>query len=127
MTDREAGTEGRRRAYRLGLSAETLVAWHYRVRGFLVVARRFRSPVGEIDLVARRGRLLVFVEVKARSRPEDGLEAVNRAARRRIAAAAERFVARHPGLAGHDRRFDVAVVSPRRWPVIVADAFPADR
>jgi putative endonuclease len=116
----------RRDAYRRGLRAETLVAWALRLRGFTVIARRFRTPVGEIDLVARRGRLLVFVEVKARVLHESGAEAVSPAARRRIAAAADRFVAGHPRLAGHDRRFDVALVAPRRWPVIVRGAFDAD-
>jgi putative endonuclease len=126
MSGRGRDADERRRAYRLGRIAETLVAWSFRIRGFVVIARRFRTPVGEIDLVARRGRLVVFVEVKARVRPEVGSEAVTPFARKRIVAAADRFVARHPGLAGHDRRFDVAVVSPWRWPAIVAGAFDAD-
>jgi putative endonuclease len=102
------------------------VAWALRLRGFTVIARRFRTRVGEIDLVARRGRLLVFVEVKARALHESGAEAVSPAARRRIAAAADRFVARHPRLGDLDRRFDVALVAPWRWPVIVPGAFYAD-
>ena len=110
----------RRAAYRRGLAAETLVAWAMRARGFWVIAQRYRTPAGEIDLVARRGRLLVFVEVKARYREADGLDAVTAEANRRILAAADLFLARHPRLAGFDLRFDLAVVAPWRLPVIHA-------
>jgi putative endonuclease len=118
--------EARRRAYRRGLSAETVVAWVLRLRGFSVIARRYRTALGESDLVARRGRLVIFVEVKARAAPEHGTEAVTIAARRRIVAAANQFIARHPGLSGHDRRFDIALVAPRRLPRFVENAFDAD-
>lgn len=126
MTGGKFGGGDRRGAYRRGIRAETLVAWAFRLRGFLVVARRYKTPVGEIDLVVRRGRLVVFVEVKARSRLEDGAEAVTPAGRRRIVAAAGQFLARHPRLLEHATRFDVALVAPRRWPRIVAGAFDAD-
>ncbi len=119
------GGERRRRAYRLGLDAETLVAWMLRLRGFRILAVRYRTPVGEVDLVARRGRLLLFVEVKARRSLEAGADAVPPGARRRILAAADQFVARHPRLAGHHRRFDIALVAPRRLPVFLTDAFDA--
>ena len=115
-----------RLAYRRGISAETLVAWIMRLRGFLVVARRYRTPVGEIDLILRRGRLLVFVEVKARSAFETGAEAVTVASRRRIVAAAEQFVARHPRLWRHERRYDIALVARGRLPRFIANAFDAD-
>jgi putative endonuclease len=72
-------------AFRLGLSAETRAAALLLAKGFRIVARRWRSPVGEIDLVARRGRLLVFVEVKARGVLEDAAEAVTPRQQRRIA------------------------------------------
>src|SRR5512132_1023946 len=62
---RPAPRAERQVAFRLGLSAETRAAAMLLAKGFRIVARRWRSPVGEIDLVARRGRLLVFVEVKA--------------------------------------------------------------
>jgi putative endonuclease len=82
-------------AFRLGLSAETRAAALLLVKGFRIVARRWRSPVGEIDLVVRRGRLLVFVEVKARGAFDDAAEAVTERQRRRIAAAAEAWLASH--------------------------------
>jgi putative endonuclease len=80
---------GRRAAFRLGLSAERQAAGLLLVKGYRVVARRFRSGVGEVDIVARHGDLLVFVEVKARERLDDAAEAVTPRQQRRIIAAAE--------------------------------------
>jgi putative endonuclease len=58
-------------AFRVGLSAESRAAAYLIAKGFRILARRFRSPVGEVDIVARRGRLLVFAEVKARNRLDE--------------------------------------------------------
>lgn len=120
-------TGDRRRAYRLGLSAETLAAWLLRLKGFRILDRRFRSGAGEVDLVARRGRLLVFVEVKARDDLSAALDALDDRSARRIAAAAEIWVARRPALAGLDQRFDAVLVAPRRLPHHMIDAFRPDR
>jgi len=94
-------------------------------KGYRIAARRWRSPVGEIDIVARRGRLLIFVEVKARDRLDDAAEAVTDRQRRRIAAAAEVWLASHPDDAQCDMRFDAILVSPRRWPRHIPAAFEA--
>ena len=123
---RERATEERRRAESLGLSAETRAAWLLRLKLHAVLAHRFRCAVGEIDLVARRGRTLVFVEVKARATLAAAIEAVTPRTRARILAAADVFVARHPALADLDRRFDIVAVLPGRWPRHLRDAFRAD-
>lgn len=123
---RSRSTEERRRAERLGLSAETIAAWLLRFEAYRILARRFRTPLGEIDLVARRGRTLVFVEVKARATAEAALDAVSPRSRARILAAADLWVARHPRYADHDRRFDVVLVVPRRLPRHLVDAFRGD-
>ncbi|MDR3374719.1 MAG: YraN family protein [Ancalomicrobiaceae bacterium] len=115
--------ERRRRAERWGLSAEFRAAWSLRLKGFSIIARRFKSPRGEIDIVARRGRTIAFVEVKARASFEDALEAVTPRTRRRIEAAAADWSVRHPGYADFFWRYDIVVVVPRRWPKHVADAF----
>ena len=83
----------RQAAFRLGLSAETRAAALLLAKGFRIVARRWRSPVGEVDLVVRRGRLLVFVEVKARGKLDDAAFSVTERQRRRIIAAAEAWLA----------------------------------
>ncbi len=123
---RERGRDERRRAESLGLTAETRAAWVLRLKLHVVLAHRFRCSSGEIDLVARRGRTLVFVEVKARDTLEAAIEAVTPRARARILAAADIFVARHPALADFDRRFDIVAVVPGRWPRHLVDAFRAD-
>src|SRR5215468_10627474 len=112
-------------AFRLGLSAETRAAALLMAKGFRIVARRWRSPVGEIDLVARRGRLLVFVEVKARGGFDDAAEAVTERQRRRIASAAEAWLASHAADVGCDVRFDAVLVAPWRLPRHVPAAFDA--
>lgn len=112
----------RRRAERFGRWAEGLCVLALRTTGWRILARRFRAPVGEIDIVARRGRVVAFVEVKARR--GDGLAPTPDARqRRRIARAAALFVARHPALEGCDLRFDLMVVRPWRPPRRLADAW----
>jgi putative endonuclease len=95
------------------------------MKGYRIVARRWRSPVGEIDLVARRGGTLVFVEVKARGALDDAAEAVTPRQRKRIIAGANVWLANHPKDAGRDIRFDVVLIVPRRWPRHIPAAFDA--
>jgi putative endonuclease len=112
-------------AFRFGLSAETRAAALLLAKGFRIVARRWRSPVGEIDLVARRGRLLVFVEVKARASFDDAAEAVTPRQRRRIIAAAQAWLTRHAKDLDCDIRFDAVLVVPWRVPRHLPAAFDA--
>ncbi len=115
--------KAKRQAWRFGRVAETLAAWHLRLRGYRIVERGFRSPQGEIDIVARRGRALVFVEVKARQDLGAAAEALRTRQTGRIARAARAFVQAHPGLGGFDQRFDVMLVRPWRLPVHIVDAW----
>lgn len=101
----------RRRAERRGRGAEMLAALLLMLKGHRILARRARTPVGEIDLIARRRQTLVFAEVKARATLTGGAEALAPRQRRRIARAAEAFVGNHPDLAGLDWRFDLIVVA----------------
>ncbi len=113
------------RAWRYGQTAETLCAWWLRVRGYTIVARQFRVPAGEIDIVARRGRVIAFVEVKARDQGA-ALEALRPRQRRRIVRAAEAFLQRNPALARLDARFDVMSVERWRPPRHLANAWRVD-
>ena len=87
--------------------------------------RRFRTPAGEIDLIARRGRTIVFVEVKQRGDDASAIAAVTAETRRRIARAAAVWVSRHPLAAAFDQRFDVIVALPGRLPRHLAAVFDA--
>lgn len=105
-----------RRAARRGRLAEALCRWHLRLRGWRILARDWRCPAGEIDIVARRGRTIAVIEVKARRDLDTAIFAINPRQRRRIGRAAEAFLATRPDLAPLAIRFDVMLVEPRRWP-----------
>jgi len=106
----------RRRAEGRGRRAETIAAWFLRLKLYRILARRYRTPVGEIDLVARRGRTIAFIEVKRRASEAEAIAAVTQAGRRRIARAAALWIAAHPAAAGFDQRFDVVIALPGRLP-----------
>jgi putative endonuclease len=112
-------------AFRFGLSAESRAAAYLIAKGYRIVARRWRSPAGEIDIVARRRGTLIFVEVKARERLDDAAEAVIMRQQRRIIAAAEAWLARHPDDVNSNIRFDVVLVAPKSLPRHIQAAFDA--
>ncbi len=116
--------QARVRAYRRGRSAETIVALLLRLKGHRIVARRYETPVGEIDLVALKGKRLAFVEVKRRKTTEDAAFTVTAKQRRRIVRAAQYWLASHPRFTGHDIAFDVVLAAPWSWPRVIANAFP---
>jgi len=116
--------QARVRAYRRGRSAETIVALLLRLKGHRIVARRYETPVGEIDLVALKGKRLAFVEVKRRKTTDEAAFTVTAKQRRRIVRAAQYWLASHPRFAGHDIAFDVVLAAPWSWPRVIANAFP---
>ena len=106
-----------------GRRAERIAAWRLRLAGYRVLARRYRTPVGEIDLVVRRGRRLVMVEVKARPTAVQARQAVPVRQRRRVAMAARHFLAANPRYRDWPVRFDVVAVVPRQLPIVIPDAW----
>lgn len=114
-------------AFRLGLSAESRAAFFLIAKAYRIVARRWKTPFGEIDIVARRRRDLVFVEVKARETYDDAAEAVTERSKRRIAAAAELWLAHRPGDAQCNIRFDVILMAPGKMPRHIVNAFDVKR
>ncbi|SLN17910.1 YraN family protein [Oceanibacterium hippocampi] len=115
--------EERRRAYRAGRLAEDVAVIWLRLKGYRILARRYRHPAGEVDIVARRGRHLVAVEVKRRADIATALDAITPRQRRRIARGLEGFLAVRPALAGLDVRFDVILVAGFRRPCHILDAW----
>ena len=116
----------RRAAERRGRAAERLCALRLRLTGWRVLARRYATPVGELDIVARRGALIVFVEVKHRRDPHGALETITVRQRMRIERAATVFLSRYPKWRKLALRFDVMVVTPWRWPRRLPDAWRPD-
>jgi putative endonuclease len=109
--------------YRTGLWAEALCRLALRCKGYRIFASRYRSPMGEIDIVAARGDVLALVEVKARPTAAEAAEAVSPRQRERLQRAANDFLSRHPRFVHHNIRFDMMLVAPCRWPAHVPDAW----
>jgi len=110
-------------AWRRGLWAETLCGVVLRLKGYRILARRWRSPVGEIDIVACRGETLAVIEVKARRDAGEAAGAVPPHQWRRLARAAALFLSRYPRYTGHAVRFDLMAVTPWAWPRHTPDAW----
>ena len=115
----------RQAAFRVGISAESRAAAFLIAKWFRILARRWRSPLGEIDIVARRRHLLVFAEVKARASLAEAAESVDERQRRRIAAAAEVWLAANPDKTIFDIRFNAILVAPGKIPRHIPAAFEA--
>jgi putative endonuclease len=110
-------------AYRRGHRGEWLAALALMLKGYRIVARRYRTRLGEIDLIARRGDLVLIVEVKARATLIEAMDAIARQSERRIEAATDLWLARQPDHGRLSIRFDMVAVLPRRWPVHVENVF----
>jgi putative endonuclease len=116
VADASPDRQRRRRNDAKGRRAETIAALFLQLKGYRILARRVRTRVGEIDLVARKGDTLVFVEVKARATLDSGLFALHPAARRRIEAAS-RVLAPHYAGKCTTTRIDAVLVRPWAMPV----------
>jgi len=122
--EREAAPE-RIAAFQSGLSAESRCAAWLIAKGYRIVARRFRSGVGEIDIIARRRGVTAFIEVKARPTLDDAAYAITPHQQRRIIAAAEAWLATHPQYGNDDLRFDAMLIAPGHLPRHLMAAFDA--
>jgi putative endonuclease len=112
----------RQQAEKRGRGAETLACWYLRLHGWRILARRMRVHGGEVDIVARRGRTVAFIEVKARASAEEAAFALDRYRLRRVAVAAERLSQRYMR-EGDDVRIDAMFIVPGRWPRHLADVW----
>ncbi|MDJ0511810.1 MAG: YraN family protein [Methyloceanibacter sp.] len=116
-------SRARTRAYRDGVMAETLATVLFRLKGYRILATRYRSPVGEIDLIATKGARLAFVEVKRRKTYGEAAFAVTAKQKRRIVRAAQYWLASHQNAAGRDIAFDVVLCAPWSLPRHIKNAF----
>jgi putative endonuclease len=121
MAERPAAS--RRQAYRRGYRSEWLAAAALMVKGYRILARRHRTRFGEIDLIARRGDLVLIVEVKARRTLMEAMEAIAYESERRIESAADLWLSRQSDYGRLSVRFDMVAVLPWRWPVHVENVF----
>ncbi|HEY4192649.1 MAG TPA: YraN family protein [Mesorhizobium sp.] len=119
----ESATAKRRKSHQRGHRGEGLAAMALRLKGFRILARRYRTKLGEIDLIARRGDLVLIVEVKARRTLIEAMQAIAFESERRIEGAADLWLSRQPDYGRLSVRFDMVAVLPWRWPVHVENAF----
>src|SRR5882757_5869010 len=112
-------------AFRTGLSAESRAAVYLMAKGYRILAKRFRTPHGEIDIVARRRSMIVFIEVKARASLDEAAYAVTPRQQQRIIDAAQGWLMAHPEHADFELRFDAMLIAPRRLPRHLLAAFDA--
>ena len=112
-------------AFRTGLSAEARGAALLMAKGYRILAKRFRTPHGEIDIIARKRNLVAFIEVKARASLDDAAYAVTPRQQRRIIDAAQAWLMAHPDHAEFELRFDAILVAPRSLPHHLVAAFDA--
>jgi len=110
------GAEKRRAAYISGLRAETMATLLLRLKFYKILARRYRIREGEIDIIARRGDVIAFVEVKARAVMDDAMTAITPEKQRRFSRAAARWISEHPWAANHVLRADAIFLAPGKWP-----------
>lgn len=113
----------RRSSYRRGHRSEWLAALALTAKGYRILARRYRTKLGEIDLIARRGDLVLIVEVKARRTLVEAMEAIRSESERRIGGSADIWLSRQPDYGRLSVRFDMVAVLPWRWPVHVENVF----
>ena len=106
----------RQKAERRGHRAEIFAAWWLRFKGFSIKESRFKTPVGEVDIIARRGNLVLFVEVKARADHRTALDSVGYRSRQRIEKAARLWLSQQSDFSRLSWRFDVIAIAPRKLP-----------
>jgi putative endonuclease len=107
----------------MGLLAEFKAKSFLRYNGFTILTERFKTSVGEIDLIAKKGNLVIFVEVKLRKTTEAAAEAIHTRNQLRVRNAAELYLQRYPEYNQCDMRFDALVMKPGSWPDHITDAF----
>jgi putative endonuclease len=116
----------KRRAHRFGLRAEWMAAVWLSIKGYRLLERRFSASGGEIDIVARRGNVVAFVEVKARGELGAAATAISEVKRRRISRAGRAWLTRNPWAMGATLRGDAIFVAPGRLPRHIPAAYMLD-
>ena len=115
--------ESGRAAFKRGHGRERRAVWWLRLKGYRILAINWRSPLGEIDLIARRGAHLVVIEVKQRIDAQTATGSLAPAQMRRLARAAELYMAQHPACADLTVRFDLIAFGTMGWPTHLKDAW----
>jgi len=111
------------KAVYFGQLGEELACFALRLKGYRILERNLRTPVGEIDIIALRKQTLCFIEVKARKHQSDALYALSLSQQKRILRAAEAFLSTNQRYCGHIIRFDLMAIAPLHWPLHIENAW----
>lgn len=111
------------KSHKQGHRAELLVRLFLRLKGYKIIATRYKTHQGEIDIVATRGTTLAFIEVKSRPNLAAASEAVSEQQQVRLSRTASLFHAHNRGYSRYTMRFDLVMVLPWHWPVHIENAF----
>lgn len=120
---RPAPDRGRVKAERRGRLSEYVAALYLLLKGYRIVAMRYRSRGGEVDIIARRGAVIALVEVKARRSAAQSVDAVGFSSQQRIRSAGDHWLSRQRDAAALSVRCDIVAIVPGRWPKHFMDAF----
>jgi putative endonuclease len=115
--------QGRADAEKAGRRAETFAALALQLKGYVILARRAKNPRGEVDLIAQRGKILAFIEVKMRQKPTDPAKVLTAGQMQRIINGATGWAASRSWTQNCQWRYDFILVTPWRWPVHIKDAW----
>lgn len=115
--------QDRQKSFQLGYFAEYIAVIFLMLKGYRILAHRFTSKLGEIDVIARQKDLVIFVEVKARRSSQSGVNAVTHSAQARIKAASDIWLAKQADYQSLSQRYDIITISPWKWPQHFIDAF----
>ncbi|WP_069188619.1 YraN family protein [Candidatus Terasakiella magnetica] len=110
-------------AVRFGQWGEGLACLSLRLKGYKILKRNFRSAVGEIDIIAKKGKTLCFIEVKSRPTERLALECLSARQQKRIILATQAFLSFHPRYSHHTIRFDFFAITPYGWPLHIKNAW----
>jgi putative endonuclease len=116
----------RRTAEIAGRKAELVALWYLRLKGYRLLVHRYKSPMGEIDLIMRKGETTAFIEVKSRSTIDGALSSVTPFQSKRISAAARSYMGRDAKANRQFCRFDIIAICPYHWPRHIVNAFDGD-
>ncbi len=115
--DRKANRTARRTRYRAGWMAEGVAVAYLSMKGYRLIARRFKTHLGEVDLIVVRNKRIAFVEVKYRQTMAFAEAAITSTLRQRVRRSAGLWLAKHPRYQGYDVGFDLVMLCPRTWPL----------
>jgi putative endonuclease len=113
----------KRSNHRRGILAEYVALMLLTLKGYRLVAMRYKTPVGEVDLIVRRAATLVFVEVKARANADDAAISIHAKNQSRVVRASQMFLVNHPAYTNHQVRFDAVLIAWYRIPRHLTNAF----